>query len=121
MNKVDEKASLETLADLLNPYLKALAGIENNVLKDRIIEKVFNPLLENNKTVPDPGSSDEEELQKRMHYHRHFDGGKMHPRTQKEVLEMINQKFVFEAFNILIYAQNFILKMASSTEEFVLE
>jgi hypothetical protein len=30
---------------------------------------------------------------------------------------MINQKYVFNAFNILIYAQNHILKMASSTED----
>lgn len=34
---------------------------------------------------------------------------------------MINQKYVFAAFNILIYAQNYILKMASSTEDFLKE
>lgn len=48
-------------------------------------ENVFKPLLENNKTIPEPSSSDEEEMQKKEHYHRHVDGGKMHPRTVKEI------------------------------------
>lgn len=34
---------------------------------------------------------------------------------------MLNQKYVFSAFNILIYAQNYILKMASSEEPWILE
>ena len=34
---------------------------------------------------------------------------------------MLNQKYIFSAFNILIYAQNYILKMASGTEDFILE
>ena len=29
---------------------------------------------------------------------------------------MLNQKFVFNSFNILIYAQNYILKVASETD-----
>lgn len=113
--------SLETIADLLHPFLKALGSIENREVKDRIKENIFKPLLENNKTKQDHTSSDEEELQKREHYHRHVDGGKMHPRTVKEIQGMINVNYVFSAFNILIYAQNYILKIASSTEEGVLE
>lgn len=116
LNKVDADASLETLADLLNPFLKALAVIQNKEVKERIIEKIFHPILENNKTMPAPSSSDEEELAKQEHYHRTVDGGKMHPRTVKEVKEMINQKYVFSGFNILIYAQNYILKQASATD-----
>ena len=34
---------------------------------------------------------------------------------------MLNQKYVFNAFNILIYAQNYILKMASNTDGVVTE
>ena len=30
---------------------------------------------------------------------------------------MLNQKYIFNGFNILIYAQNYILKMASSSDE----
>ena len=30
---------------------------------------------------------------------------------------MINEKYVFSGFNILIYAQNFVLKIASSTDK----
>ena len=80
MNKVDSNASLETIADMILPFLKSLAAIENAALKERIIERVFNPLLENNKTIVDP-SDDEEEMAKKEHYHRHVDGGKMNPRT----------------------------------------
>jgi len=34
---------------------------------------------------------------------------------------MLNTKYIFNAFNILIYAQNYILKMASSTDDVVTE
>ena len=34
---------------------------------------------------------------------------------------MLNQKYIFNAFNILIYAQNYILKMASTTDNSVTE
>lgn len=45
----------------------------------------------------------------------------MHPRTVKEIKSMINQKYVFSGFNILIYAQNYILKQASSSGSDILE
>jgi len=101
--------------------LKALAGIQNREVKERITDNIFHPILENNKTISDSTSSDEEVMAKREHYHRHVDGGKMMPKTVKEVQSMINQKYVFNAFNILIYAQNYVLKMASSTKDFVLD
>jgi hypothetical protein len=44
------------------------------------------------------------------------DGGKMPPKTVKEITEMVNQKYIFSGFNILIYAQNFVLKLAASTD-----
>lgn len=84
------------------------------------MDKIFKPLLENNKTVQQE-SEDEEEMQKKENYHRYVDGGKLPPKTVKEINQMINQKYVFAAFNILIYAQNYILKMASSTEDFLKE
>ena len=40
----------------------------------------------------------------------------MPPRTVKEINEMLNQKYIFSGFNILIYAQNFVLKLAASTD-----
>lgn len=77
--------------------------------------------MENNKTVQEQTDTDEEEMAKKMEYHRFIDGGKMNPKTVKEVKEIINQKYKFPGFNILIYAQNYILKMASSTDDFILE
>jgi len=60
MNKVESEASLETIANLLDPFLKSLALIPNGELKDRIIDKIFNPILENNKTELEVSSDDEE-------------------------------------------------------------
>lgn len=109
------------MASLLEPFLKALITITNKEIKERISENVFKPLLENNKTIKENSSDDEEEMAKKEHRHRHMDGGKLNPKTQKEIQEMLDQKYIFNAFNILIYAQNHILKMASSTEDFVNE
>lgn len=120
MNKVDADAPLETLALLLEPYLKTLGAIGNKEVKERISDNIFKPILENNKTIRED-SDDEEELVKQEHYHRHVDGGKLPPRTVKEIKEMLNTKYVFSGFNILIYAQNHILKMASNTDGIVTE
>lgn len=117
MNNIDSKASLERLAALLDPFLKALGQLSNGEIKERIIENIFHPLLENNKTEVVEDSSDEEERFKRLeHRHRYVDGGKMNPRTQKQVSELVNRKYVFSGFNILIYAQNYIFKFASSSD-----
>ena len=40
----------------------------------------------------------------------------MHPRTQKEVSKLVSRKFYFPGFNILLYAENTIFKIASSTD-----
>jgi phage terminase large subunit len=63
MNKVDANASLENLAELLEPFLKSLAAIQNKEVQERISNNIFKPLLENNKTVQDD-SDDEEWMQK---------------------------------------------------------
>ena len=115
MNKVHADATLEVIAAVLAPYLKCIGVIENKELKDRIIEKVFTPLMENNKTEEEV-SSDEEEMEKKEKWHRYVDGGKLHPRTQKEIEKMVNTKYVFSGFNNLIYAQNYILKLASEED-----
>ena len=62
MNKCDQDGSLEILAKLLDPFLKAMGQISNGELKERIIEKVFHPILENNKTVIEESSEDEETI-----------------------------------------------------------
>lgn len=64
---------------MCEPFLKVLASAETKELKERITEKIFHPLLENNKTVQN--DEDEEELAKREHYYRHVDGGKLKPST----------------------------------------
>ena len=116
MSNVDADASLDRLAALLDPFLKTLGVLSNGELKERIIEKLFHPLLENNKTEPVESSDEEEKLKKQEHYHRFVDGGKLPPRTHKEITDMLNKKYVFSGFNILIYAQNYIFKFASTTD-----
>jgi len=73
-------------------------------LKERIISNIYHPLLENNKTVKEESSDDEEAMAKKEHYHRTIDGGKLPPKTQKEIAEILNRKYIFPSFNILIYA-----------------
>jgi hypothetical protein len=41
------------------------------------------------------------------------DGGKLSKRTRKEVKALINQKYVFANMNILLYAENYVFKVAS--------
>ena len=64
MNNVQPEASLEVLAGLLDPFLKTMGIISNGELKERIIDKIFHPLLENNKTEQDESSDDEEKMKK---------------------------------------------------------
>jgi hypothetical protein len=78
------------IAELLHPFLKSLAAIQSKEIKERLMENIFRPLLENNKTIPEPTSSDEEEMIKKDHYHRHVDGGKMNPRTVREIQNMLD-------------------------------
>jgi hypothetical protein len=44
------------------------------------------------------------------------DGGKLSKRSRKEIRALINQKYVFENMNILMYAENNIFQVASSNE-----
>ena len=105
LNNVDKDASLDQLAGLLQPFLRNLAQLPSCELRERLIDKVFYPVLENNTTEKAPESEDEEEVMKRKEkHHRTVDGGKLPPKTQKEIEDMLNQKYVFSGFNILIYA-----------------
>jgi len=69
---------------------------------------VFNPLIQSNVTPPEDSEDSEPEDITQV------DGGKLSKATRREVNKMINQKFVFPNMNILIYAANYILKIASS-------
>jgi len=106
--KVDSGVSLVLLQKLLQPFLTALSMSDSAVLKERIRIRIFEPLLESNVTMPDSSdeSSDEDLTQ--------VDGGKLSKRTRKEVSKLINTKYVFPAFNILIYAENAIFPQASA-------
>ena len=120
-NKVDSDAPLETIASLLQPFLKSMAAISNHEIQERIRDSIFHPLLENNKTQPEESETDEEVQARREHHYRHVDGGKLNPKTKQEIKELNERKYVFSGFNILIYAQNHVLKMASGTEDYILE
>lgn len=100
--KVDGQGlDMETIAALIKPFLTTLAKSDSSLLKERITEQVFSPLLESNVTVPDSSDSESEEEDLAT-----VDGGKLSKRTRKEVLKLINTKYVFPNFNILIYAEN---------------
>ena len=64
-------------------------------------------MLESNVTLPESDDSSDEDLTK-------VDGGKLSKKTRKEVLKLINTKYVFPNFNILLYAENFIFPVASA-------
>jgi hypothetical protein len=44
----------------------------------------------------------------------HADGGRLSRKTEREVQRLVDQRFVFPNFNILLYAQEHIFKHASS-------
>jgi hypothetical protein len=98
LNKVDKDGiSLENLSSILEPFLYAMANCKNRILLDRISEKIFTPILENNTT----NNEEEEEEEKPKKW---IDGGKLPAKTVKEILKMQNEKYIFPNFNILIYA-----------------
>ena len=91
LNKVDaDSISYTALASLLSPFLHALGTCRNRTLRERIVEKVFDPLLENNVT-PDNKESDGEtdDSSSEVNYDpklgKYVDGGKLPPKTQKEI------------------------------------
>lgn len=60
LGKLDAKdISLETIAILLKPFLTCMATSSSSILRIRLKDRIFTPLLESNVTMPD--SSDEEE------------------------------------------------------------
>ena len=123
LNKVDaENISYGHLASLLSPFLQALGTCKNRTLRERIIEKVFEPLLENNVTPENKEGSEGEtdDSSSEINYDpkrgKWVDGGKINPKTQKEIQKMIDQRFHFPNFNILLYSQEYIFKQASSKD-----
>ena len=109
LGKIDKDGiSLDQISALLRPFMTALAKSDQTALKERIIERVFEPLLESNVTDPgsDESSGEEENLAQ-------VDGGKLSKRSRKTVKAIIDQKYIFPAFNILIYAENYIFPAAS--------
>ena len=74
----------------MSPFLHALGNCRNRTLRERIVEKVFEPLLENNVT-PDNKESDGEtdDSSSEVNYDpklgKYVDGGKLPPKTQKEI------------------------------------
>ena len=113
LGKIDKDGiSLDQIAKLIQPFLTALAKSNQSVLRDRIVERIFEPLLESNVTLPDSDdSSGEESEEENLAL---VDGGKMSKRSRKEVEALINEKYIFPAFNILIYAENYIFAQASA-------
>lgn len=111
LGKVDKDGvTLDQIGALLKPFLKTLARSSQSVLRDRIVEHIFEPLLESNVTKLDSDDSDlssEEDLTA-------VDGGKLSKRSRKAVEAIVNQKYVFPAFNILLYAENYIFPQASA-------
>lgn len=108
LNKVDaETLSYKDLAGLLEPFLYAMGNCRNHILLDRIEEKVFEPMLVNNVTPEEENSDDTDDSE--INYNPNLgkkwvDGGKLHPKTQKEVQKLIDQRFHFPSFNILLYS-----------------
>ena len=92
INKADgENISYIHLAALLQPFLHTLGNCKNRIMLNRIVEKVFGPVLENNVTPSneDEGDEDTEDSSSEINYDpkkgKWVDGGKLHPKTQKEV------------------------------------
>ena len=119
LNKVDaQEISNNDLSSILEPFLHSLGHCENKILIERIIEKLFTPLLENNVTTEKEESeeSEEEEINYDPKKGKWVDGGKMNPKVQKEIRKMLDFRFVFPNFNILLYCSEQIFKMASDLD-----
>lgn len=93
LNKTDSTdISNKNLASILEPFLYAVAHCKNRILINRIIEKVFHPLLENNVTESEESSDSEfeEEINYDPKKGKYIDGGKLNPKTQREIMKMID-------------------------------
>lgn len=91
---------------MLEPFLFAISNCSNRILVNRVIEKVLEPILENNVSLLE--NSEDEEEEEVINYDpkngKYIDGGRLNPKTKKEILAMIDQRFTFPNFNILLYA-----------------
>ena len=111
LGKIDQDGiSLEQIAKLIQPFLTALAKSGQAILRERIVERIFEPLLESNVTLPDSDEESEESEEENLAL---VDGGKLSKSSKKRVQAIIDEKYVFPAFNILIYAENYIFAQAS--------
>lgn len=91
--------------------MHTLANSVSSLLRERLIDSIFHPLLESNVTQDSDSEDSEPEDLKAV------DGGKMSKKTRKAVKALINQKYVFENMNILMYAENYIFKVASAPHD----
>lgn len=78
-----------------------------------MLTKIFRPLLENNTTE---NQKEEEDMEEAERKHRYVDGAKLPPQRRLEIQKILDTKYVFPCFNILVYAQNYVLKAAGSEE-----
>lgn len=74
------------LASILEPFLYAVGNCTNKIIVHRIIEKIFNPLLENNITITDEDTKEDEEEEEVVENYdpkkgKWIDGGKLPPKT----------------------------------------
>lgn len=106
--------TLDQIGALLKPFLSALALSPLHVVKERIVDRIFDPLLESNVTAPDSDETSDE-VESEEENLAHVDGGKMSKRSRKAVEALANEKYTFPAFNILIYAENYIYPQASAS------
>lgn len=79
-------------------------------MTERITDSIFTPILQSNVTIDSDSEDSEPEDLKAV------DGGKLSKRSRKEIKALINQKYVFENMNILMYAENNIFPVASSND-----
>jgi hypothetical protein len=102
LNKADaDGISYKSIASMLSPFLQALGTCKNRTLTQRVIEKVFEPLRSDENETDDSSSEINYDPQKGTKW---VDGGKLPPKTQKEIQKMLDQRFHFANFNILLYS-----------------
>ena len=117
LGKVDAgNISLEDIAALLKPFLTCMATTGSSILRERLKDRIFTPLLESNVTMPDSSDDEEEEEQLHLLDQRKLQNKtrQLRRKTRKEIEALINEKYVFSNFNILIYAENHIYPAASA-------
>ena len=91
LNKVDsQQISYTNLCLILEPFLHSAAHCRNKILVQRVIDRIFLPLLENNITMQEQtGESEEEE---EIDYSKKWvDGGKMSKKTERAVRKLVEQ------------------------------